>query len=461
MFQRVLIANRGEIACRIARTLRRLDIASVAVYSDADASAAHVSACDEAIRIGPAPVRESYLDVDAILAAASATGAQAIHPGYGLLSENAAFAAAARARGLVFVGPPEDALSRLGDKLSARALARSVGVAPPPGSPEPVDPADQATLIAEARRVGFPVLVKAAAGGGGIGMARVAREEDLERGARAASDRARQAFGDGRVYLERYVDMPRHIEVQVVIDDHGNAVALGERECSVQRRHQKIIEETPSPAAFFEGAAGASLRRELFERALRVVEAAGYRGAGTVEFIVDSSGEAFFLEVNARLQVEHPVTELVTNLDLVELQLLVAAGEPLPASALGSTATGFAVEARLCAEDPARGYVPQPGRLERLRFPEGSPGVRIDSGFREGQEVTPFYDSLIAKLVAFGQTRVEAITRLDRALAETEVVLVGPKGPRATNRDFLRSILANAEFVRGAYDTHLLDRITS
>jgi acetyl-CoA carboxylase biotin carboxylase subunit/3-methylcrotonyl-CoA carboxylase alpha subunit len=404
-------------------------------------------------------VRESYLDSSAILAAARASASEAIHPGYGLLSENPAFAKAVRDAGLVFVGPPPEAMAKLGDKLEARALARSVGVEPPPGTADPVEPADEARLLEEAARIGYPLLVKAAAGGGGIGMARANGPDELRRAAVAARDRARQAFADERVYLERYMDRPRHVEVQVFVDRSGNAVALGERECSVQRRHQKVIEETPSPAPFFVGEEGERARQALFEQALRVVRAAGYLGAGTVEFIVDASGTAYFLEVNARLQVEHPVTEMVTGLDLVELQLRIAAGEELPEDVLAAEPQGHAVEARLYAEDPAKGFVPQPGRLERLRFPEELIGVRVDAGFREGSEITPFYDPLIAKIIGFGPTRAEAIRRLDQALERTELALVGPKGPRATNRELLRRVLANSEFRSGDYDTHLIERI--
>lgn len=459
MFRKVLIANRGEIACRIARTLRKLGITSVAVHSDADTGSPHVALADEAIRIGPSPVRESYLDFDAVLSAAKRHGVDAIHPGYGLLSENASFARAVQEADITFIGPSPEALSLLGDKLQARALARSVGVEPPPGTLEPVDSSDSARLVLEAERIGFPLLVKAAAGGGGIGMSRVRAPEELERALTASRDRARQAFGDSRVYLERYIERPRHVEVQVFVDASGTAIALGERECSVQRRHQKIIEETPSPISFLSGDAGSSARDDLFDKALRVVRAAAYLGAGTVEFIFDASGQAFFLEVNARLQVEHPITELVTGLDLVELQLRIAAGQPLPGLALQSQPRGHAIEARLYAEDPKKGFIPQPGKLERLEFPMNFPGIRVDSGFLEGSEVTPFYDPLIAKVIAHGETRAEAIARLDGALEHTVISLAGPKGPRATNRDLLRQVLANSEFQSGEYDTHLIERL--
>ncbi|HVU05320.1 MAG TPA: biotin carboxylase N-terminal domain-containing protein [Polyangiaceae bacterium] len=459
MFRTVLIANRGEIALRVIRTCKRLGIRTVAVYSDADEKTPHVRAADHAVRIGPPQVKESYLNARAIVAAAKEHGAEAIHPGYGLLSENAGFATQVAEAGMTFIGPPVAALDAFGDKIKARSVARSVGVEPPPGSDGVVDPSDEATLRAVAGRVGFPVLVKAAGGGGGIGMQIVRDPSDLARAARACSDRGNAAFSDPRVYVERYLAGPRHIEVQVFRDRHGSGVALGERECSVQRRHQKIIEESPSPASFFAGAEGARRREKLHADALRVVEAAHYEGAGTVEFVANSSGDLYFLEVNARLQVEHPVTEAVTGLDLVELQLRIAAGEALPAAVLAARPEGHAIEARVYAEDPAKGFVPQPGRVERLAWPEGLPGVRVDAGIEEGGEVTPFYDPMIAKVIAHGETRREAILRLDAALAKTELRLAGPKGPRATNLDFLRKLLEDARFASGTYDTALAEAV--
>ncbi len=458
MFKRVLVANRGEIARRVLKTLARLRIESVAVFSDADVAAPHVAEADQAFRLGAAPLAQSYLNPQLVLQAALESGADAIHPGYGLLSENAEFASSVRAHGLAFIGPPAAALEALGDKLRARAVASAVGVPPPPGSAGPVSPDDEAALTLEAERIGYPVLVKAAGGGGGIGMQIVREPADLARAARSCSDRGRAAFADDRVYLERYIEGPRHIEVQVLCDEHGGAVALGERECSVQRRHQKVIEESPSPARFFQGEQGTARRLALHESALRVVRAAGYRGAGTVEFVASAEGELFFLEVNARLQVEHPVTELVTGLDLVEQQLLVAAGEPLGADVLGASSTGHAVEARVYAEDPARGFIPQPGKIEELTWPEGE-GVRVDAGVVQGLEVTPHYDPLLAKIIAVGPDRHTAIARLDGALARTRLRLVGPKGDRATNLEFLRKVLACAEFVAGAYDTALAERL--
>jgi len=404
-------------------------------------------------------VSESYLNIPAILAAISDVGADSVHPGYGLLSERRAFAEAVIESGVTFIGPPSAALEAFGDKIKARQVARSVGVSPPPGSEQPVDPKDSLTLKAEAERIGLPLLIKAAAGGGGIGMQIVRQASELERAAQTCADRGAQAFGDGRIYLERYLDSPRHIEVQVFCDGHGNAVALGERECSVQRRHQKIIEESPSPAGFFSGQSGAERRAKLHQSALSVVQSVGYRGAGTVEFVANAAGELFFLEVNARLQVEHPVTELVTGLDLVELQLRVAADEPLPDNALSATPSGHAVEVRLYAEDPAKGFVPQPGTLQRFELPSDLPGVRVDSGVASGQEITPFYDPMLAKIAAHGADRPQAIERLSAALALCQVELVGPKGPRATNLAFLRQVLASPAFQSGEYDTSLAETL--
>lgn len=458
MFKRVLVANRGEIACRIFKTLERLGIESVAVFSDADVAAPHVAAADQAFRLGPAPLAQSYLNADLVLGAALESGADAIHPGYGLLSENAAFAEKVRAAGLTFIGPPGAALEALGDKLRARAVARSVGVEPPPGSDGPVSPADVERLNAEASRIGFPILIKAAGGGGGIGMQIVRAAADLQRAAQTCSDRGKAAFADERVYMERYLEGPRHIEVQVLCDAHGQALALGERECSVQRRHQKIIEESPSPASFFAGAEGAERRRALHASALEVVKAVDYRGAGTVEFVSNAQGELYFLEVNARLQVEHPVTEAVTGLDLVEQQLRVASGERLSAQVMASASCGHAVEARLYAEDPGRGFLPQPGRIEALSWPSGE-GVRVDAGVAAGLEVTPHYDPMLAKIIAYGSDRKEAIARLDAALAATELKLVGPKGDRVTNLQFLRQVLASGEFAGGDYDTGLAEKL--
>jgi len=450
VLKKILIANRGEIACRILRTCKRLGVATVAVYSDADAGAPHVALADEKIRIGPAPVKDSYLNIDAVLDAAKQASADAIHPGYGLLSEKQEFAERVALAGITFIGPPPAVLAAFGDKIKARQVARAAGVSPPPGSDGPISAEDAAR---EAERIGYPVLVKAAGGGGGIGMQIVEDPRKLDRAVTACSDRGRSAFADPRVYLERYVRAPRHIEVQVLCDSHGGAVALGERECSVQRRHQKIIEETPSPAAFFAGEAGEARRRDLFASALRIVTSVGYVNAGTVEFVADPEGELYFLEVNARLQVEHCVTEMCTGIDLVEQQLRVASGERLAPDILSPSRRGHAIEARVYAEDPAKKFAPQPGRLARVTWPEASADLRIETGIAEGLEITPFYDPLLAKIVAHGETREDAIARLDRALGGTTIELVGPVGPAATNLAFLRQVLAAEAFAGGAYDT--------
>jgi acetyl-CoA carboxylase biotin carboxylase subunit/3-methylcrotonyl-CoA carboxylase alpha subunit len=459
-FDKVLVANRGEIARRVLRTCKRLGIRTVAVYSEADREAPHVADADEAVLVGPPPAKDSYLNVEAIVAAVRKTGAQAVHPGYGFLSEKPAFARAVAEAGAVFVGPPPEVLEAFGDKMKARHVALSVGTRPVPGTDDPVA-IDTPEGLAQAKRVasevGYPVIVKAVGGGGGIGMQVVQAEDGLDRALKSCSDRGKAAFADARVFLERYVDRPRHIEVQVMCDGRGNAYALGERECSVQRRHQKIIEETPSPAAFFEGGEGESRRSGLLEAALRVVKTVGYLGAGTCEFIADASGELFFLEVNARLQVEHPVTEMVTGLDLVELQLRVAAGDALPDLSRVQR-RGHAVEARVYAEDPSKGFLPKPGPIAELAWGGGggesqTERLRIESGVKAGSQVTPYYDPMIAKVVAWGETRGEALDTLDRALAETVL------GPCVTNLAFLRKVLADPEFRAGRYDTKLAEAI--
>jgi acetyl/propionyl-CoA carboxylase alpha subunit len=457
-FDKVLVANRGEIARRVMRTCKRLGIRTVAIHSEADRDAPHVTDADEAVLVGPAAPKDSYLNVDAIAAAVASTGAQAVHPGYGFLSERPAFARAVVAAGAVFVGPPPHVLEAFGDKMKARLVARAAGTSPVPGSEEPVGidtPAEIEAARVAARAIGYPVLVKAVGGGGGIGMQVVTSEDGLERAARSCSDRGRSAFADARIYLERYVDQPRHIEVQIFCDGRGAAYALGERECSLQRRHQKIVEETPSPAAFFQGTAGEARRRALFDAALRVVRHVGYVGAGTCEFIADARGELFFLEVNARLQVEHPVTEMVTGLDLVELQLRVAAGEPLP-DLSRTVPRGHAIEARVYAEDPSRGFLPKPGAIDALVWAGGvgeaqTPTLRIESGVRAGNKMTPYYDPMIAKVVAWGETRQAAMSGLDEALAGTTIA------PCTTNLAFLRQVVASAEFRAGAYDTRFAE----
>lgn len=455
MFDKVLVANRGEIACRVLRTCARLGIKTVAVFSDADSTAPHLALADEAYRLGGAPVRESYLNQKALMGAIQASGADAVHPGYGLLSENPAFAEAVTALGACFIGPKPDALRRLGDKVEARALARSVGLAPPPGTEAAVS-VEQARVAAP--EIGFPLLVKAAAGGGGIGMQLVQAADSLDQGLEVATARAHAAFGDGRVYLERYLDKPRHIELQVARDARGRFAALGERECSVQRRHQKIIEESPSPATFLAGPGGAALLTESMARANALLDACQYVGVATVEFVADASGTLYFLEVNARLQVEHPVTEMRAGVDLVEQQLLIASSQGLSASALSASLSGHAIEARLYAEDPEKKFMPQPGRVTALVWPEG-PGIRVDAGVSVGYEVTPHYDPLLLKLVAHGSERREAIERLDRALSELVVELEGKRGERTTNQAFLRQVLASDAFQAGDYDTGLAERL--
>ena len=457
LFDKVLVCNRGEIARRVIRTCKRLGIATVAIHSEADADAPHVRDADEAVLVGPAPAKDSYLAMERIIDAVKATGAKAVHPGYGFLSEKSAFARAVAEAGAVFIGPPPDVLDSFGDKMKARHVALSAGTSPVPGTDEPVaieTPEGIAAAKAIAAKVGYPIVAKAVGGGGGIGMQVVADESGLERALRSCSDRGKASFADSRVYLERYLAKPRHIEVQIFSDTHGQAFALGERECSVQRRHQKIIEESPSAAAFFAGEAGARRRADLFAAALRVVKKVGYVGAGTCEFIADDAGNLFFLEVNARLQVEHPVTEMVTGLDLVELQLRVAAGEKLP-DLSSVKPNGHAIEARVYAEDPAKGFIPKPGPIDELAWggatasdPEAQTRtLRVESGVRAGSKITPYYDPMIAKVVAWGPDRAAAIAELDRALAGTTIA------PLTTNLSFLRKVLASEEFVRAEYDT--------
>ena len=446
MFKTLLIANRGEIACRIVGTARRMGLATIAVYSDADARALHVSLADRAIRIGPAPARESYLNIEAILAAARASGAEAIHPGYGFLSENAEFAEACAKAGVVFVGPPASAIRAMGLKDRAKALMSKAGVAVVPGYlGEDQTPK---RLASEAEKIGYPVLIKAVAGGGGKGMRRVDSGKEFLSALDGAKREAANAFGDDKVLIEKYVSRPRHIEVQVFADGHGNVVHLFERDCSLQRRHQKVIEEAPAPGM------PKAVREALGEAAIKAARAAGYVGAGTVEFIADASeglkpDRFWFMEMNTRLQVEHPVTEAVTGVDLVEWQLRVAAGEKLPKSQSEMSISGHAIEARLYAEDPRHGFLPSTGILERLRLPGG---VRVDTGVREGDEVTVHYDPMIAKMIAHDTTRDAAVKKLARALATVEIAGV------RTNNGFLVRALRDSEFLSGQIDTSLLER---
>lgn len=456
---KILIANRGEIACRILRTCKRLGIRTAAIYSDADERAPHVALADEAVRVGPPPVKDSYLSIEAVVSAARQVGADGVHPGYGLLSEKADFARAVLDAGIAFIGPPPAVLEAFGDKIKARHVAREAGVEPPPGTDGPIATDDPEAVAREAERIGYPVLVKAAGGGGGIGMQVVEAVAGLGRAVTACSDRGRSAFGDSRVYLERYIRSPRHIEVQVLCDGQGGAVALGERECSMQRRHQKIVEETPSPASFFAGEEGERRRQALFASALSVVTRVGYVGAGTVEFVASPDGQLYFLEVNARLQVEHCVTEMCTGLDLVEQQIRVASGERLAPEVLGAGRRGCSIEARIYAENPAKKFAPQPGHLAKVVWPLAGEDLRVETGVIEGLDVTPFYDPLLAKVVSYGATRAEAIARLDGALSETVIELVGPAGPAATNVTFLRQVLAAPEFAAGQYDTSFAEAL--
>jgi acetyl-CoA carboxylase biotin carboxylase subunit len=439
--RKVLVANRGEIAVRIIRGLREVNIPSVAVYSDADRASLHVRLADEAAHIGPAPSSESYLRIDKLLAAAKYHGADAIHPGYGFLSENADFADACAATGLNFIGPSGDSIRRLGSKTSARELAVASGVPVLPGTTRGVTTYDEAAAIAQ--HIGYPVMLKAAAGGGGKGMRRVDAAGDLAAALRDAASEAERAFGDGEVYVEKLIDKPRHIEIQILGDRHGNLVHLGERECSIQRRHQKVIEECPSPFI----TKRSHLRHEMGLHAINVAAAAGYSNAGTVEFLVDSStGAYYFLEMNTRLQVEHPVTELVTGVDLVQLQLRIAAGERLPFQQADISWTGSAIECRLGAEDPDNQFFPAPGLITDLTMPSG-PGVRLDSGIYEGWIVPMEYDPLLAKLVVWGPTREAATGRMLRALAETHI------GGIKNNVSFFRDILRDPQFAAGEIHT--------
>jgi len=444
-FDTVVVANRGEIAVRVIRTLRALGIRSVAVYSDADAGARHVAEADTAVRIGPAPARQSYLDVDAVVRAALRTGAQAVHPGYGFLSENAEFAAALAAAGIVFIGPPVGAIATMGDKIAAKAAVSEFGVPVVPGVSRPGLTDDD--LIGGAAEVGYPVLVKPSAGGGGKGMRVVHEAAELPAALASARREAASAFGDDTLFLERFVLNPRHIEVQVVADGHGNVVHLGERECSLQRRHQKVIEEAPSPLL------DASTRARIGAAACDTARSVDYTGAGTVEFIVsaDRPDEFFFMEMNTRLQVEHPVTELVTGLDLVELQVLIAAGGTLPLGQDDVVLTGHAVEARVYAEDPARDFLPTGGTVVDVVEPAAA---RVDSGIRAGTVVGSDYDPMLAKVITHAADRPAALAALDAALADTAVLGV------TTNVDFLRFLLADPDVVAGRLDTGLLDRRT-
>ena len=452
MFNKILIANRGEIACRVAATARRMGVRTVAVYSDADASAKHVAACDEAVHIGGSAPKDSYLQWQRILDAAKATGAQAIHPGYGFLSENEAFANACAEAGLVFIGPPASAIQAMGLKAESKRLMESAGVPLVPG----YHGADQDPhmLQHEADRIGYPVLIKASAGGGGKGMRAVEKAEDFAAALASCKREAINSFGSDAVLVEKYAQRPRHIEIQVFGDTHGNCVYLFERDCSVQRRHQKVLEEAPAPGMTPE------LRQQMGLAAVAAARAVNYVGAGTVEFIVEQPPEGgmrfYFMEMNTRLQVEHPVTEAITGLDLVEWQLRVASGEPLPLTQEQLHIDGHAIEARICAETPDNQFLPATGRLDVYRKPACTSfergAVRVDDGVREGDAISPFYDSMVAKLIVHGRTRAEALARLDAALAETRIVGL------STNVQFLRHVVASPSFSQANLDTALIPR---
>lgn len=449
MFKKVLIANRGEIAVRLVRACRELGVRSVAVYSDADAQAQHVRLADEAVRLGPAAPAESYLYAEAVIAAARAAGAEAVHPGYGFLSENADFADRVRAAGLVFVGPPGAAIRAMGSKTDARARMQAAGVPVVPGFQLEQGAAAagrEGEFLAAAERIGYPVLVKAAGGGGGRGMRVVEAAADLPEALASAQREALGAFGDGRVFLEKYLAAAKHIEFQVLGDAHGQVVHLFERECSIQRRHQKLIEESPAPLL----AAHPDLRARMAAAAVAAAQAVGYQNAGTIEFIVDPATHAFyFLEMNTRLQVEHPVTEAVTGLDLVHLQFRIAAGEPLPFTQDQVTTRGHALECRVIAEDPAQGFLPSSGPVLAAHEPRG-PGVRVDAGFGTGDVITPHYDSLLAKVITHAPTREAAIARMQAALSAYTVLGVH------TNLAFLRAVLAHPVFTAGAATTRFV-----
>jgi len=442
LFRKVLIANRGEIAVRVIRACRDLGIRSVVVFSDADRAALHVRLADEAYHIGPAPSSESYLAIDKIMDVAKRSGAEAIHPGYGFLAENARFAKACFDAGIVFIGPPAEAIEMMGDKMAARKAMLAADVPVVPGTEEPVEREEQA--IKTAKEIGFPILIKAAAGGGGKGMRIVAEESEIKSGIRGARSEAGSAFGDDRIYIEKYLARPRHIEIQVIADAHGNCVYLGERECSIQRRHQKVIEEAPSPLV------DETMRKKMGQAAVAAAKAAGYVNAGTVEFLADQEKNFYFLEMNTRLQVEHPVTEMITGIDLAVEQIRVAFGENLSFVQEDIKIRGHAVECRIYAEDPSSGFLPSTGPLRGYQEPAG-PGIRVDSGVYEGAEISVYYDPMISKLLSFGKDRKQAITRMLRALEEYRISGV------ITNIEFHKDILVHPEFVAGNLSTHFID----
>ena len=443
MFRKVLVANRGEIALRVIRACKELDLQTVAVYSEVDRECLHTRFADDDVCIGRAPSRDSYLNIPRIIAAAEITGADAIHPGYGFLAENAEFADMVRASNITFIGPTSEQIRQIGDKAAARKLAQKLKVATVPGSPGPVAEVDEAVKVG--RKIGFPVIIKAAAGGGGKGMRVAQDEEQLPQAFSLAKQEALAAFGSDEVYVEKYLARPRHVEIQVMGDTHGRIMHLCERDCSVQRRHQKLIEEAPSPAV------DQTLRHSLGEAAVRLAEAIGYVGAGTVEFLLDEDGAFYFMEMNTRIQVEHPVTEMCTNFDLVKEQIRVAAGEPLSFVLNGERLRGHAIECRVNAEDPARNFQPSPGTITAYH-PPGGPGVRVDTHIYAGYTVPPYYDSLLAKVIVHGNTRAEALSRMRQAL--DSFIIEGV----TTTIAFLGRVMRHADFVAGRVDTKFLER---
>ncbi len=441
MFKKVLIANRGEIAIRIMRACRELDVSTVAVYSDADKNALFPKYADEAYHIGPSPSSQSYLNMDKIIEVAKESGAEGIHPGYGFLSENPVFAKKCKAAGIVFIGPSSEVIEKMGSKIAARKLMIEAGVPVVPGYDKAIEDVDEALEMADS--IGYPVMIKASAGGGGIGMKVVYSKDDFKSSLVSIQSVAQSAFGDPTVFIEKYVEEPRHIEFQILADSHGNTVYVSDRECSIQRRHQKLMEEAPSPVLSPE------LRKKMGEAAVKAAKSIGYENAGTVEFLY-SKGDFYFLEVNTRLQVEHCITELVTGIDLAKQQLLIACGKELPFKQEDIKITGHAFECRINAEDPLNDFAPSPGKITRYRSP-GGPGVRIDSGVYMGYTIPPFYDSMVAKLCTWGETREEAISRMKRALYEFVIIGV------TTNIPFHKAVLSNEAFVRGDLTTHFIE----
>ena len=443
MFKKILIANRGEIAVRIIRACRAMSIKTVAVYSKADARSLHVYLADESVCIGPPTVRDSYLNIAAIITAAKGTGAEAIHPGYGFLSENPTFAKLCRENNIAFIGPSPEIIDRMGNKSQARKTMMEAGIPVVPGTKEPIHTVEEA--LVQARSIGWPIMIKASAGGGGKGMRVSENEDDFAEAFGIAQRESMNAFGDNTMYLERFVKNPRHVEVQVIGDTFGNIVALGERDCSVQRNHQKMVEESPSPFLTPE------VRRAMCDAAVRAAAAVGYTSAGTIEFLLDEKRNFYFMEMNTRIQVEHPVTELVTGIDLVEEMISVAAGEPLSFSQADIDVRGHAIECRVNAEEPARGFLPSPGTISQMHLPGGN-GVRVDTAAYDGFEISPYYDSMIAKIIVHGRDRTEAIAKMRTALEEMVVVGVN------TNLDFQYAIMENETFASGNADTGFIEK---